>query len=431
MSDTHLAGKVRYGGFVQAVRLILFILYFSAGSIAIVATQFIGAPLYFYNKDWFYTYISLTKQSFGTLVTTGTQWWTPTTIRISGDKSVRGQIRITDDGLLECDFPERMVFIANHQLYSDWLYIWWIAYAARMHGAVYIILKESLKWIPIVGWGMQMYGFIFLARNWAKDQQRFKHRLEKIAAKDRKPQDRPPMWLLIFPEGTNMCPNARASSKKFADKMGIRNPDHVLLPRVTGLQYCLQQLDESVEWVYDCTMAYEGIPRDKYGQDIFTLRAQYLQGRPPKSVNLHFRRFRISEIPYNNTKEFEQWMRARWTEKDEMMETYMQTGRLPGDDEEVEVLSNGGMINPGKKVGTTPTGKGNVVETAVKLRNWLEVPKMFVVPGTALLMYHLVGKIGKIAAIAAGQHQTGLIVDPTSSVVDPNPSPIPVVKPEL
>ena len=74
-------------------------------------------------------------------------------------------------------------------------------------------------------------------------------------------------------------------------------------------------------------------------------------------------------------------MRDRWTEKDEMMETYMQTGRLPGDNEEVEVLSNGGMINPGEKVGTTPTAKGNVVETTVKLRNWLEVPKMFVVPG--------------------------------------------------
>ena len=33
-SDTHLAGRVRYGGPVQLIRLILFILYFSVGSIA-------------------------------------------------------------------------------------------------------------------------------------------------------------------------------------------------------------------------------------------------------------------------------------------------------------------------------------------------------------------------------------------------------------
>ncbi|EPS39622.1 hypothetical protein H072_6578 [Dactylellina haptotyla CBS 200.50] len=400
--DTHLAGKVRYGGVSQAIRLIMFLLYFAAGSIAIVATQFIGAPLYFYNRDWFYAYIALTKQSFGILVTTGTQWWTPTVIRVSGDRSIRGQIRITKDGLLECDFPERMVFIANHQLYSDWLYIWWIAYSARMHGAIYIILKESLKWVPIVGWGMQFYGFIFLARKWDKDQKRFQHRLQLLAAKDRKPAERPPMWLLIFPEGTNMCSNARASSKKFADKMGIKDHEHVLLPRITGLQYCLKQLDESVEWLYDCTMAYEGIPRDKYGQDIFTLRAQYLQGRLPKSVNLHFRRFRISEIPYNDTAEFEQWMRARWIEKDQMMETYMQTGRLPGDDEEVEVLGKGGIEKPGKLVGKTETGKGNIIETEVKLRSWLEVPRVYAVLGVTALMANIVSKIWAIISISTG-----------------------------
>ncbi|KAF3932389.1 hypothetical protein ABW19_dt0205279 [Dactylella cylindrospora] len=394
-SDTHLAGRIRYSGFSQFIRLILFLLYFSAGSIAIVATQLIGIPLYYYNKDWFYAYISVTKQSFGTLVTTVTQWWSPTIIRISGDKSVKGQIRITKDGLLECDFPERMVFIANHQLYSDWLYIWWIAYSARMHGAIYIILKESLKWLPIAGWGMQFYGFIFLARNWAKDQRRFQHRLQKLAAKDAKPENRPPMWLLIFPEGTNMCENARAASKKYADKIGIEDHQHVLLPRITGLQYCLQQLDSSVEWLYDCTMAYEGIPRDKYGQDIFTLRAQYLQGRPPKSVNLHFRRFRISEIPYNDTIAFEKWMRARWIEKDEMMETYMTTGRLLGDDEEVEVLGNGGIENPGKKL-------GNVIETEVKLRSWVEVPKVYAVLGATALLANIVLKIWAIVSTVAG-----------------------------
>ena len=64
-----------------------------------------------------------------------------------------------------------------------------------------------------------------------------------------------------------------------------------------------------------------------------------------------------------------------------MMETYMQTGRLPGDDDEVEVLSNCGIEHPGKKVGITETGKGNVIETEVKLRSWLEVPRVYAVLG--------------------------------------------------
>ena len=63
------------------------------------------------------------------------------------------------------------------QLYSDWLYLWWIAYTARMHGYIYIILKESLKYIPLMGIGMQFYGFIFMARKWEQDEERLRYRL--------------------------------------------------------------------------------------------------------------------------------------------------------------------------------------------------------------------------------------------------------------
>jgi len=83
----------------------------------ILITQIIGCPLYIINKEWYYTYMSLTKQSFGLLAITISDWWSPTKIRISGDESVRGQIRLGKDGLLECDFPERIVLIANHQVF--------------------------------------------------------------------------------------------------------------------------------------------------------------------------------------------------------------------------------------------------------------------------------------------------------------------------
>lgn len=72
--------------------------------------------MYFINKDIYYAWMALTKQSFGLLVTTMTQWWSPTVVRISGDASVAGQLRKTEDGRLECDFPDRIVLIANHQV---------------------------------------------------------------------------------------------------------------------------------------------------------------------------------------------------------------------------------------------------------------------------------------------------------------------------
>lgn len=58
----------------------------------------------------------MSKQYFGIVLTTMTYWWAPVTMRVSGDESVRGQLRKTEDGRLECDFPERLVLIANHQV---------------------------------------------------------------------------------------------------------------------------------------------------------------------------------------------------------------------------------------------------------------------------------------------------------------------------
>ena len=79
-------------------------------------TQFLGSPLYLLNRDFYYAYMALTKQSFGLLATTMTHWWAPTKIRVSGDASVAGQLSITPDGRIECAFPERLVMIANHQV---------------------------------------------------------------------------------------------------------------------------------------------------------------------------------------------------------------------------------------------------------------------------------------------------------------------------
>ena len=229
------------------------------------ATQLLGCPLYFINRDYYYAYMALTKQSFGLLITTITAWFSPTIIRVSGDKSVRGQLLQTNDGRLETRFPERLVMIANHQIYTDWLYLWWIAYTNKMHGHIYIILKESLKYIPFAGLGMMFYGFIFMARNWTKDKSRLHHRLQILNKGSHGGlmsgnHRLDPMWLLIFPEGTNLSGNTHNGSQKWAEKQGVQNLQHALLPRSTGLQFCLQELKTTVDWVYDCTVAYEGIP---------------------------------------------------------------------------------------------------------------------------------------------------------------------------
>ena len=262
--EPHPSGHVRYGGFMQVVRLLLSTTWLNWVIFNIHITQLLGSPLYFFNRDYFYSYMSLTKQCFGLLIITLTQWFSPTVIRVSGDQSMRGQLRCSKDGLLETSFPERLILIGNHQLYSDWLYLWWIAYTSSMHGHVFIILKEQLKYIPILGSGMMFFRFIFMARNWTKDKSRLQYRLQKLKGRnDGYPTDEQtldPMWLIIYPEGTNLSANTRRKSAAWAAKQGIPDLRHQLLPRSTGFHFCLQELQGTVDWVYDCTTAYEGIP---------------------------------------------------------------------------------------------------------------------------------------------------------------------------
>lgn len=143
--------------------------------------------------------------------------------------------------------------------------MWWLAYTndPQIHGHIYIIAKESLKWIPIIGWGMQFYGFIFMSRRFSKDQPRMAHRLEQLQAKHSGPmsgsEGLDPMWLLLFPEGTNASSVSRSKSTEWGRRMGIADTEHVLLPRSTGTFFCLNSLKGSLEYVYDCTMAYEGV----------------------------------------------------------------------------------------------------------------------------------------------------------------------------
>ncbi|RDL39341.1 Acyltransferase [Venustampulla echinocandica] len=381
----HPGGDIKHGGFVQILRLVAFATYFLAASCSICATQFLGVPLYWINKDLYYAYMALTKQSFGITVTTVTQWWSPTLVRISGDSSMAGQLHKTADGRVECDFPDRIVLIANHQLYTDWLYMWWIAYTnqPRMHGHIYIILKESLKHVPIIGWGMRFYGFIFMTRKMTTDQPRLAYRLRKLKEVHSGPlsgtSGLDPMWLLLFPEGTNASDNGRAKSAQWAEKIGVKDMEHTLLPRSTGSYFCLNELKGTVDYVYDCTLVYGGVGRAKFGQDFFTLRSMYLQGRPPPSVNMHWRRFVLNDIPLNTPEEFDLWLRERWYEKDALIEHYLTTGRLLADTAATKGATHDGYI-----------------DTEVKLTHWWEVGNIFVVLAAFGLIANLIPRVWNV-----------------------------------
>ncbi|EJF66552.1 hypothetical protein DICSQDRAFT_142143 [Dichomitus squalens LYAD-421 SS1] len=317
-------------------------------------------------RKLYYEGARYTKGAFGALLVLMSQWFAPTILVLSFETEGQGKFtpeeieglveRNSDGRVIALNLPKKSVLIANHQVYADWWYAWTLTYFMGTYKDVYIVLKRSLKWVPILGWGMQFYNFIFLARSWASDRLQLSQGLSWLARRAEKEDW--PFTFILYPEGTLVSKDTRPISKKYADKLGIPDMTNTLLPRSTGLHYSLRSLAPripSLELI-DITMAYPGIPYLGYGQSYYTLRSIFCDRVPPPAVHMHIRKFNVRrdipignvpvanpdvlpqgssrvasvevEIPRAEAEAFELWLRDLWREKDRLLNRFFETGYL-------------------------------------------------------------------------------------------------------
>ncbi|CAL1696139.1 unnamed protein product [Somion occarium] len=354
----------------QTLNALLFIIVFDFANLMINAFQFvIVLPIRLIPvssaRNLYDEGIRYSKGAFGILLVLMSQWFAPTKLVVSFE--IEGQGRFTNEEIeklvekdasgrvLALHLPQKAVMIANHQIYADWWYAWCLTYFMGTHKDVYIVLKDSLKWVPIVGW---FYNFIFLARSWASDRL---HLSKSLAWLGRRAEQRDtPLTLILYPEGTLVSRDTRPISKRYADKLGIPDMVHSLLPRSTGLHYSLRSLAPKIPslQLIDITMSYPGIPAFSYGQDHYTLRSIFCDRVPPPAVHMHIRRFDVAkevpigdlsgsnaeslpngsasskghtveiDIPENERVNFDSWLQDLWREKDKRMSKFLDTGSL-------------------------------------------------------------------------------------------------------
>lgn len=245
------------------------LVWFHVSCFMINGLQFVVSPLRILFPRVYQRTIAYTKHAFGLLLVSMSQLFAPTRLVLSFTDAQGAPVdpapfvrrdpgHGTDPGrVTRLNLPARSVAMANHQIYLDWLYLWCAAYYADLSSCIYIILKASLKWVPVIGWGMQFFNFIFLQRNWLADRTPLAEHLsvmaEGLRPQDDKKRDDPNgntlnrLLLLIFPEGTLVSRDTRPVSAKFAAKLGVENPKNLILPRSTGLFFCLRTLAAEVE----------------------------------------------------------------------------------------------------------------------------------------------------------------------------------------
>jgi hypothetical protein len=76
------------------------------------------------------------------------------------------------------------------------------------------------------------------------------------------------------------------------------------------------------------TVGYSGIHYGEIPQELYPLPGRYVDQAQPKDISMHLRRFAIKDIPETEL-EFVEWVRARWLEKDDLMEEFYTTGKFP------------------------------------------------------------------------------------------------------
>lgn len=104
---------------------------------------------------------------------------------------------------------------------------------------------------------------------------------------------------------------------------------------------------------------------------MFSLASTYFQGRPPKSINFYWRRFRLSDMPLHDAVQFDRWLREQWYKKDELMEQYLSTGRFPA----------------------MARAATDHIETSVRTRHPWEILQVFTVAGILLLAWYNVTRM--------------------------------------
>ena len=170
-------------------------------------------------------------------------------------------------------------------------------------------VKDVLKYVPGIGWGMLFLDCIFVKRNWQSDYVY----IEKIFHKFKRYNI--PVWVISFVEGTRMRLHKLQKSQEYATQNGRQPLNHCLLPRTKGFCATVNALREHFDAVYDITIGYhQGIP---------TLW-QWCQGHV-KQVNIHARRFPISNVPKDESK-LQDWLFQRYEEKDMLLDNLYRKG---------------------------------------------------------------------------------------------------------
>lgn len=328
--------------FIRVLKRVFIICLFLSGSLSIVVFQICVQLLLPWSKIRLQNGMNQSKKAFIVLLCMILNMVAPSSLNVTFETS---QSSKNSSNTKSCfRFEDRAIIMANHQMYADWIYLWLLSFTSNLGGNVFIILKKALKYVPLLGFGMRNFKFIFLSRNWQKDEETLTNSLVSM---DLNARCKGPLTnyktcysktnesiaaynLIMFPEGTNLSPKTREKSDAYRQRAHLNHVQlrNLLLPHSKGLKFAVEKLALSLDAIYDVTIGYSPALKTEYVGTKFTLKKIFLMGVYPERVDFHIREFKVDEIPLQDDEVFFNWLLDVWKEKDELLENYYNTGQF-------------------------------------------------------------------------------------------------------
>ncbi|CAJ2676423.1 1-acyl-sn-glycerol-3-phosphate acyltransferase 3-like [Trifolium pratense] len=205
---------------------------------------------------------------------------------------------------------ENALLICNHRSDIDWLIGWVLAQRVGCLGSTVAIMKKEVKYLPVLGWSMWFADFLFLERNWAKDEQTLKSGFKQQV---RNPV---PFWLALFVEGTRFTKSKLIAAQEFATSRGMPIPRNVLVPRTKGFVTAVTQTRTFIPVIYDCTFMVSKSEPSPTMLKIFK--------GIPSTVKVQVKRHKMEELP-ETADGIAQWCKDIFIAKDALLEKYNTT----------------------------------------------------------------------------------------------------------
>jgi len=210
---------------------------------------------------------------------------------------------------------DNAVIVLNHQSMTDIPVVLAVAHGKGRLGDLKWFVKDVVKYVPGIGWGMLFLDCLFIKRNWTEDRDYVLRVFEKVIRYS------VPIWLVSFVEGTRVRPSKLAHSQKYARENNLMPPQHVLIPRTKGFVASVQSLRDYLDAVYDFTIGYvEGVP---------TIW-QWIRGDVQR-VHVHVRRYAVDQLPRED-EALSRWLLRIFEEKDQLLSRYYENGSFPARD---------------------------------------------------------------------------------------------------